>query len=106
MAEFRAIALVAAAHQIAPVDSAGSRRAFGSTLRRGCRNMRGDVVACCVPLPEAHPGPFLYVMAPSYLHDRTGWLGRVDSNLCISESEFAKTLGGGIRTSAYSPSGA
>ncbi len=30
-------------------------------------------------------------------------LGRVDSNLCISESEFAKTLslGGGIRTSAY-----
>jgi hypothetical protein len=42
---------------------------------------------------------------PSYLTRlrRTGWLGRADSNLCISESEFAKTLslGGGIRTSAY-----
>ena len=36
---------------------------------------------------------------PSYLTRlrRTGWLGRADSNLCISESEFAKTLspGGG-----------
>ena len=32
----------------------------------------------------------------------TGRLGQEDSNLCISESEFAKTLslGGGIRTSA------
>ena len=26
------------------------------------------------------------------LYDRTGWLGRQDSNLCISESEFANPL--------------
>jgi hypothetical protein len=34
--------------------------------------------------------------------DRTAWLGREDSNLCIPESAFAKTLslGGGTRTSA------
>ncbi len=39
-------------------------------------------------------------IAPSDLtrRDRTRWLGRVDSNLYISESEFAKTLslGGGF----------
>jgi hypothetical protein len=35
--------------------------------------------------------------------DRTGWLEWQDSNLRISESEFANALspGGGIRTSAY-----
>jgi hypothetical protein len=39
-------------------------------------------------------------LSMSGVGDQTGWLGRVDSNLCISESEFAKTLslGGGIRT--------
>jgi hypothetical protein len=45
-----------------------------------------------------HPLPA--PVAPSDLtrRDRTGWLGRVDSNLCISESEFVKTLslGGGF----------
>jgi hypothetical protein len=39
--------------------------------------------------------------ATSYVRrwKRTGWLGRVDSNLCISESEFAKTLSPGGRDS-------
>jgi hypothetical protein len=45
------------------------------------------------------------IEGPSYVTRwrRTGWLGRVDSNLCISESDFAKalSLSGGIRTSAY-----
>ncbi len=38
---------------------------------------------------------------PSYLTRlrRTGWLGRRDSNLCILESEFAKTLSPGGRDS-------
>jgi hypothetical protein len=38
----------------------------------------------------------------------TGWLGRRDSNLCILESEFAKTLspGGGTRTCASRIKGA
>ena len=67
------------------------------------------------PLPNSAHGDQLisakprgtarFFKRPSYVTRwrRTGWLGRVDSNLCISESEFAKTLslGGGIRTSAY-----
>src|SRR3979490_3274347 len=47
---------------------------------------------------------------PSYVRRwrRTGWLGRQDSNLCILESEFAKTLspGGGTRTCASRIKGA
>jgi hypothetical protein len=47
---------------------------------------------------------------PSYVTRwrRTGWLGRRDSNLCILESEFAKTLspGGGTRTCASRIKGA
>ena len=57
------------------------------TRRKSC--IRGDKISwyCC-------------------LRDRdrywTGWLGRQDSNLCVPESELAKTLSldGGIRTSA------
>jgi hypothetical protein len=49
-------------------------------------------------------------VAPSDLtrRDRTRWLGRRDSNLCILESEFAKTLspGGGTRTCASRIKGA
>ena len=49
--------------------------------------------------------PMIADTVPGYLltrRDRTGRLGRRDSNLCILESKFAKTpaWGGGIRTSA------
>ncbi len=46
-------------------------------------------------------GPRAVFERPSYLMRlrRTDWLGRVDSNLCISESEFAKTLNPGRRDS-------
>ncbi len=57
-------------------------------------------------IPRTETSSYLRTSRATFIFDalrRTGWLGRVDWNLCISESEFAKTLslGGGIRTSAY-----
>jgi hypothetical protein len=57
-----------------------------------------------LPVSQAEPsvcsGP-VFVAGPLAHGDRTAWLRREDSNLCISESEFAQTRGGRIDEHAH-----
>jgi transposase len=74
-------------------SSGGKERGSAASANRVTAICAAFVAGALVVRNAAYPnfkrGPLHHAL------ERTGWLGRPDSNLCILESEFAKTLSGG-----------